>query len=74
MLVLVVLIFAFIFAALATWSNENNFVTVVRSLIVTVIGGAVSFFRNRTPLENGDNKATKGHISAFMTASTGDDE
>merc|ERR1712070_757963 len=50
-LFLVVLVFAFVFSALTGWSNEGNFVTVIRSMIVTFIGTTVTLFRRRTAME-----------------------
>ena len=43
--ILLLSVFAFLFTAIAAWSNQSNFVSVIRSLIVTAFGGLINVIR-----------------------------
>ena len=53
-IILLLAAFSFVFLAMAAWSNETDFITVIRSLIVTLMGGVVSLIRPNRDLV-GDN-------------------
>lgn len=64
---ILVLMFVFIFLAISAWSNEGNFATTIRSLILTFVGGSVNFLRPRTDIESGDPKKTKEQVDASLS-------
>lgn len=43
--ILLLSVFAFLFMAIAAWSNQSNFLSVIRSLIVTALGGLINVIR-----------------------------
>jgi len=66
MTMMILLVFAFVFVAMAAWSNENNFVVVIRSLIITFMGGATSIMRPKGDIERGDASKTQASVEESM--------
>jgi len=60
---IVLMLFGFIFLAMSAWTNEDDFVTVIRSLIITVMGGAISVIRPNRPQ---DTDAYKKQIESSV--------
>jgi len=63
---IIALVFIFLFVAIAAWSNESNFVTVIRSLVVTLMGGMVSYMRPRSATEGGDIEKEKKQLEESL--------
>ena len=74
-LIMVLLLFAFIFLAMSAWSNEDNFVTVIRSLIITVMGGAIGVLRPNRHVEDGDEykRQVESSVGVFQGANESGD-
>lgn len=69
---MVFLLFVFIFLAMAAWSNEDNFVTVIRSLIITVMGGVIGAIRPKRHIE--DEEAYKKQVENSVQVFKGSED
>jgi len=68
LLLLLLSMFFFIFMAIAAWSNQTDFMAVIRSLIVTALGGLVTVIRPGQTIATDDEeqkRQVKEHITSL---------